>query len=464
MHDPLSLHDLVGDEIAQRRETGHDVTAVARHYAATDPDDAAALEGLFAQLSELAPAADWPYDEPSDLPSIVAALPADTTPDEETASAVDGGTLPDRILGGWLGRIAGCNLGKPVEWGDHWTTTHIRDYLERADAWPLRDYFPVLDPMPPGFDLRENWPQTTRGRVDGSARDDDIDYAILALHLLERRGAALRPRDVATAWLTYLPYLQVYTAERAVYRNLLQGVAPGVAATARNPYREWIGALIRGDAFGWAQPGRPRAAALLAIQDAALSHTANGIYGEMWAAALVASAFTATDPRSAIETSLAHIPPRSRLAEAIRDVLDLEARGVAWDDAIGSIQARYGKYSWVHTVNNAAIIAAGLLWGRGDYSATIGLTVSGGWDTDSNGATAGSVAGVMLGASALPAHFVGPLKDRVRSALFGFDNSRISELAARTTRLAVDGLRGSDVVATPVTGDKAVVAASAAGS
>jgi len=52
------------------------------------------------------------------------------------------------------------------------------------------------------------------------------------------------------------------------------------------------------------------------------------------------------------------------------------------------------------------------------------------------------VAGVLLGASVLPAHFVEPLNDRVRSALFGFDDSRISDLAARTTRIALDGLSG----------------------
>ena len=46
------------------------------------------------------------------------------------------------------GRIAGCNLGKPVENGDFWTPDRIRAYLEMADAYPLRDYIPALDPMP----------------------------------------------------------------------------------------------------------------------------------------------------------------------------------------------------------------------------------------------------------------------------------------------------------------------------
>jgi len=87
-------------------------------------------------------------------------------------------------------------------------------------------------------------------------------------------------------------------------------------------------------------------------------------------------------------------------------------------------------------VNNAALVAAGLLWGDGDFSASIGLTVQGGWDTDSNGATAGSVAGVLCGAEALPRHWSDPLQDTVRSAIRGFDGFRISDLAHRTLRLA----------------------------
>jgi hypothetical protein len=46
------------------------------------------------------------------------------------------------------------------------------------------------------------------------------------------------------------------------------------------------------------------------------------------------------------------------------------------------------------------------------------------------------VLGVLLGAAGLPEHFIGPLEDRTRSALFGFDNSRISALARRTVVLA----------------------------
>jgi hypothetical protein len=45
----------------------------------------------------------------------------------------------------------------------------------------------------------------------------------------------------------------------------------------------------------------------------------------------------------------------------------------------------------------------------------------------------------MHGAEALPAHWVEPLNDLVRSSIMGFDRSRVSELATRTLRLARDG-------------------------
>ena len=438
MHDPLSSYDLVLDELDQRRETGYDVDDVAAKFAVTSADDTLALEELFLELGHTTKVRPWAYEEPEDLDAILESIQA-----PQSAVVVSATVVEEKVLGAWLGRIAGCNLGKPVEWGPHWTSAHLRDYLERADAWPLRDYFPVLDPMPAEFELRENWPHTTRGRVNGSDRDDDIDYPILGLHLLEQHGGDLSTQHVADAWLTLFPYLQVYTAERAAYTNLLNRVPLREVATVRNPYREWIGALIRGDVFGWTNPGDPVSAMRLAYQDASLSHVANGVYGEMWSAALLASSFAAETVEEAFEASLAFVPPRSRLAEALQDVRRMREAHLSWDAALAQIQARYGHYSWVHTINNAALIAAGLLWGDGDYSATVGLTVSGGWDTDSNGATAGSVAGAVLGANALPAHFIEPLHDRTRSALFGFDNSRISDLAARTVAVATRERSGS---------------------
>ena len=256
-----------------------------------------------------------------------------------------------------------------------------------------------------------------------------------ALWLLEQYGFELSPSLVANAWLALLPYLRVFTAERAVLVSLLHNVPVATVGETRNPYREWIGALIRADVCGWVFPGQPVAAARLVYGDASLSHRSNGIYAAMWAAALISSACVAATVQEAVEQSLDYVPSGSRLAEALSGVHDLYRNGCSWEVAVETIRARFGHYSWVHAINNACLIMVGLLWGNGDYAATVGSVVQGGWDTDSNAATAGSVVGTVLGAAKLPSHFIEPLHDRTRSVIFGFDNSSISELARRTTAI-----------------------------
>ncbi|MFH8798870.1 ADP-ribosylglycohydrolase family protein [Streptomyces sp. NPDC017936] len=343
--------------------------------------------------------------------------------------------LADRILGGWLGRIAGNMLGKPVEQGDLWTRERIDRYLRRAAALPLTDYLPepaAGDGDPP---MRPEWRQCVRGRIHGSCRDDDVDYAILGLHLLETHGFGFSTEQVGDLWLLRLPFLQTFTAERAAYRNLANGLRPPLTATYDNPYQEWIGALIRADVYGWTSPGLPRRAASLARRDAVLSHTGNGVYGAMWAAALISAAFTAPTVRHAVDEALTVIPASSRLARVVRRVASLHETRMPWEDTLTTVAEETAGLGWIHSVPNAAVITAGLLYGDGDFTRTIALTVRGGLDTDSNGATAGSVAGVLTGAGAIPGQWTEPLADTVRSAVFGFDGVRISELAERTVRL-----------------------------
>jgi hypothetical protein len=97
---------------------------------------------------------------------------------------------------------------------------------------------------------------------------------------------------------------------------------------------------------------------------------------------------------------------------------------------------RYGHYTWVHAINNACVVTAALLWSDGDWTRAVSLAVQAGWDTDSNGATVGSIMGASLGPGAIPRRFSEPLRDSVRPGLFGAGPTHISELAARTASLA----------------------------
>jgi ADP-ribosylglycohydrolase len=385
----------------------------------------AELQSVAAQLAEVARAPGWPYDEPSDIESLmwgVAKLP--TLPVDDT--------LPSRVHGAWLGRCVANTMGKPVE---GLTQAEVERYLRAVGQWPQTGYVPLLSVLPEGVShLHESAPYASAGHFRDVPRDDDIDWTILGLAMLEEHGEALTTERIARAWLDRLPFTQTFTAERAAYRNLVRGVPAAEAALVENPYREWIGALIRADIFGYTHPGNPAAAARLSLLDARLSHVGNGIYGEIWAAALVAAAFGTQDPRQALEIAGASIPGDSRLAQSQRVLLRLQESGATSNEALAWINQELGHYNWVHTVNNAALITLGLLWGE-DFTTSVALTISGGRDTDSSAATVGSVYGALRGAGSVPSELVGRTHVRIRSAVRDFDRIAIAELAERTVHL-----------------------------
>ena len=221
-----------------------------------------------------------------------------------------------------------------------------------------------------------------------------------------------------------------------IFTNL---VLPPYSASCENAYREWIGAQIRADLFGYICPGDPEAAAALAWKDATISHTQNGVYGEMFIAAMLARAVVSNDIHDVIEAGLGEIPKHSRLFEAIETVLSwYKEDTLSSEDCLGRIHTRFDErvsHDWCHTISNAMICVVGLLWGNADFEKTIGICVCAGFDTDCNAATTGSIVGMMVGSDALPSSWIEPLHDTIKSGIDGFGMMRISDLARRTVEL-----------------------------
>ncbi len=262
--------------------------------------------------------------------------------------------------------------------------------------------------------------------------DDDLNFAIVALTLVEQHGEALTTDDVAAAWLSLLPGGRVFTAERIAYRNLLDGHPPAVAGRFGNPFQDWIGAQIRTDAYGWVTPGNPQRAARLAWQDGRLSHARNGLFGAMFVAAAASVAVVASSIDECVEAGLSVVPGASRYAAAIRRGAELGHSRLDTEAAIDTIYAELGHLHWVHVLNNSALLAFALTRGDGDFATTITTVVSGGWDTDSTGATAGSICGALTGATKLPSSWTDPLANRLATSMPGFDGIGFDELARRT--------------------------------
>ena len=346
-------------------------------------------------------------------------------------------SVPDRIRGAWQGRVSGCLLGKPLEVLSFTEGLDgLESYLCEAGALPLRSYVPLIEDT-----LVDRLGRNCcRGHICRAEPDDDINYTVLALLLLEEKGASLGTEDVARAWLRLMPAGATWTAERLAYRTLLNnmddefvnGEPPGfdLALCSDNAYNEWIGAQIRADLYGWVCPGRPALAVELARRDASLSHRGEGVYGASFIAALAAAIPASDDLATAIDVALRFIPADCEAASAVRFGQGLAAS----PDAVDSLHDRYKGLSPVHTVNNLALVVWALCSSEEDFSTAIGNAVSAGWDTDCNGATVGGLFG--LTGKPIPESWTEPWQGRVCVSLAGYSEFPLDELVSRTVTVA----------------------------
>lgn len=132
------LEGLVKEEITQREEEGCDVAEARKVLENITGKNQSKLEAVLKNVSKLSPRTDFPYAEPSDLEGIRDERPKGP---RKIGLKLSEEQIFDKIYGGWLGRCAGCLLGKPVE-GLH--KEKIEEWLKLADAYPLNDYFPHL--------------------------------------------------------------------------------------------------------------------------------------------------------------------------------------------------------------------------------------------------------------------------------------------------------------------------------
>ena len=371
----------------------------------------------------------YPYVEPSDLEQIQMIRRG-----ADEKYPYDKNKLDDKIYGAWLGRVCGCMLGKSVEGV---RTNDLIPFLKETKNYPMYRYIHRSDFQ--NMDLTK-YKFNFAGRVyadeiDGMPVDDDTNYVVLAQKIIEKYGRDFTPYDVSSAWVAYQGKDAYCTAERVAFCNFVNGYAPPQSAVYKNPYREWIGAQIRGDYFGYINPGDPKLAAEMAWRDASISHVKNGIYGEMFVAAMLAIAATTNSIEKIITLGLAEIPQTSRLYESVMSILDSYKSGVSEQNCFKMIHEKYDEYSghgWCHTISNAMIVVAALLYGEGDFSKSICMAVETGFDTDCNGATVGSILGMANGKETISEAWSAPINNKLHTSIFGVGTVNISDCVEKT--------------------------------
>ncbi|HEY6221639.1 MAG TPA: ADP-ribosylglycohydrolase family protein, partial [Candidatus Eisenbacteria bacterium] len=336
------LRSMLRAIVEDKKEQGHIVDDLREKIDGL-PDSYDAMAEFGRRLRDLPLRPDWPYHEPNGLDEILAEC--DPGRPREPIGRVPTEVAAGRAAEAFLGLVCGCILGKPLEVGP--TPTEIRRAAQAADDWPIADY--ISERMLEALGKRHpSWESTARERIRYVVPDDDINYPILGMLLLERHGFAFTKDDLQRLWNEALPVGSCWGPERTVnvkigLRSLERVWGPDTTGSVdEDVLEEWVaelnpwdglcGALIRVDAYGYACPGHPALAAELAWRDASLTHRRTGIYAAMFMAAAIAAAFAASEPLMPFVQALGYVPRRSRLHEAVTEQLDIVDGAASWED------------------------------------------------------------------------------------------------------------------------------------
>lgn len=436
------LRAVLEQRLAQGCDLDRDVF-IGRIQAAADSYDA--LHALALELRDPPLRADWPYIEPVVWDAIVDEAPL--LADASDWVAPDLPRASEAAQSGFLASVCGCILGKPIEVDP--SLAELKAAGMAQGEWPLSDYISVefLERLGRRHD---SWQQTTRGNIGAVAADDDIHYTLLGMRVLEQFGPAFTHDDLFATWSLNIPPGWTWGPERSAL--LGQGLArhhlfteAGLQAEARdvlflNPGDEMCGALIRADAYGYACPGNPALAAQLAWKDAAFTHIKTGVYGPMFVAALIAlcHAAEAGQPGNQrlelAEAASDYIPASTRFAEVLRQSREAVYAAGDWEQGYHAIHGKYGEYTHCTVYQEIGTLLNTLKFAQ-DVGHGLGLQVSQGNDTDSFGATAGSVLGVLFGPGYLADRWLQPFNDRLNLALGEINEQSLNETAFRMAAL-----------------------------
>lgn len=273
---------------------------------------------------------------------------------------------------------------------------------------------------------------------DDPAGTDDTEYAVLTALTLLRYGHDLTLADVSTIWRDTLAgqqggFNRGGFSEMDAIHNLRAGlVAP---ETGSDNHEMWSdGSAMRIAPVGAFCAGDPAEAARLAAIDAQVSHARDGIYCAQAVAAAVAVALVSDAWEAVVQAGLDAVPADSWSARTISAAINIGSQAPSISRAVDDLYESISIlcYPWADVAPEATALAFGLFAAaRGDYVGSVLGGVNIGRDADTIAAMAGSLAGALHGAHAVPERWrlrINTVRGQCIQAVAGIN---LSDLARR---------------------------------
>lgn len=303
----------------------------------------------------------------------------------------------DRVNGCWLGKNIGGTLGMPMEWER--SKNDVTYYTHDITGEPLPN--------------------------------DDLDIQILWLLALEEHGVDIDAKKLGEFFNEYMIFTHAeYGTAKA---NLRAGLQPPISGSFNNCFKDSCGSYIRSDIWACLYPGYPEFAAKYALEDAMVDHgDGEGVYAEVFVAAMESAAFYITDIRELISIGLSYIPEDCAVSKAIRDAVRTHDSGMSMEETREYIMKNYighiewhaisdedeakgyseGKMGW-DVPSNIMIIIYGLLFGEGDAEKSMCIAVNYGEDTDCTAGTIAALYGIMHGTGVFSEKWTKPIGNKL---------------------------------------------------
>ncbi len=307
--------------------------------------------------------------------------------------------LYDKIYAGWIAQVCAGAIG-----------TAIEGYHTKA----LEEVYGTVD----------------RYIKDPEMYNDDLTFELAFLETFIRKGYDLTAADVAEDWAARLPF--AFTAEGIALKNIKNGIYPPESGKFRNPFRELIGAQMRGGICGMAAPGNPYLAAKLAYEDAIVSHHNNGVLGEIFNAVMVSLAFIKKDMRGICREGIDLMPKDSEYYAVVDYAWKACEKYDNWRDAWLDCDEKHKEYCWIHAYPNACAEVVALYFCENDYDKLVNLIAMCGLDSDCNAAQVANILAVAQGKECIDEKWTYPIGDYMETYVRGMEIVKFRVLAEKT--------------------------------
>ncbi len=298
--------------------------------------------------------------------------------------------LLDKIKGGWAGQTIGCTYGGLTEF--KYNGTMIQDYVKVE--W--RD------------SLIKWWYDNAPGLYD------DVYMDATFVKVFERSGLDASVEEFADAFAN--AEYPLWHANQAARYNILNGIkAPDSGNWKHNFHADDIDFQIEADFAGLMSPAMVNSAIEICDKIGHIMNYGDGYYGGVFVASMYSLAFVSDDIELIVNEALKTIPENSNFYKCIADVIKYhKAYPNDWKQTWFEMQKRWTEDLYcsafiafnIEAKINAAYIVMGLLYGEGDFTKTMDISMRCGYDSDCNPANAAGILATIIGYNNIPKEYL----------------------------------------------------------